>query len=102
MTKTNHGSYLAHTKHIEVHYHFISEKVVNKDVQTNHISTHEQIADIFTKGLTTNRFLWLRDKLRVCSPPIRLRGDVRTQADIGTHVVTNYAATSTSPAHQVE
>jgi hypothetical protein len=39
--------------------------------------TLDQIADIFTKGLTTNRFLLLRDKLKVCSPPISLRGDVR-------------------------
>jgi hypothetical protein len=76
--------YHVRTKHIEVDYHFIREKVVNKDVQTSHISTHEQIVDIFTKGLTTSRFLWLRDKLRGCSPPISLRGDVRTQADIGT------------------
>jgi hypothetical protein len=69
--------YHAHTKHIEVDYHFIREKVVNKDITTRYMPTLDQIADIFTKGLTTNRFLLLRDKLKVCSPPISLRGDVR-------------------------
>jgi hypothetical protein len=66
--------YHVHTKHIEVDYHFIREKEVNKDVKTSYISTNEQIADIFTKGLTTIRFLWLCDKQRVCSPPISFRG----------------------------
>jgi hypothetical protein len=69
--------YHARTKHIEVDYHFIREKVVNKDVITRYLPTLDQIADIFTKGLTTSRFLFLRDKLRVCSPPISLRGNVR-------------------------
>jgi len=68
------------SSHIEVDYHFIQEKVVNKDIYTRYISTHDRIADIFTKGRTTSRFLFLFlwDKLRVCSPPISLRGDVRT------------------------
>jgi hypothetical protein len=69
--------YHAHTKHIEVDYHFIREKVVNKDVITRYLPTLDQIANTFTKGLTTSRFLFLHDKLRVCSPPISLQGDVR-------------------------
>jgi hypothetical protein len=43
--------YHARTKHIEVDYHFIREKVVNKDVITRYLSTLDQIVDIFTKGL---------------------------------------------------
>jgi hypothetical protein len=69
--------YHAQTKHIEVDYHIIWERVVNKDIHTRYISTLDQIADIFTKGLTTSRFMFLRDKLRVCSPPNSLWGDVR-------------------------
>jgi hypothetical protein len=68
--------YHARTKHIEVDYHFIREKVLNKDISLSFISTCDQPADIFTKGLTSSRFLFLRDKLMVCPPPIRLRGDV--------------------------
>jgi hypothetical protein len=42
------------TKHIEVVNHFIREKVVNKEITTQYLPTHDQVADIFTKGLTTN------------------------------------------------
>ena len=39
----------AHTKHIEVHYHFIQECVQARDVDVQHIITNLQVADIFTK-----------------------------------------------------
>lgn len=68
--------YHARTKHIEIDYHFIREKVVNRDISIKFISTHDQIADIFTKGLSSVRFGSLRNKLMICSAPIRLRGDV--------------------------
>jgi hypothetical protein len=70
--------YHPRTKHIEVDYHFIQEKVVNKDISTRYISTLDQIADLFTKRLTTSRFLFLCDKLHVCSPHVSLREDVST------------------------
>jgi len=68
--------YHARTKHIEVNYHFIREKVLNGDISIKYISTHDQLADIFTKGLSSAWFSFLRDKLMVCSVPISLRGAV--------------------------
>jgi hypothetical protein len=68
--------YHARTKHIEVDYHFIREKVLNGDISFKYISAHDQIADIFTKGLSSTKFQFLRDKLMVCSVPISLRGAV--------------------------
>ena len=47
----------ARTKHIEVHYHFIRERVLVGDVDLQHISTNLQTADIFTKALGANK-LW--------------------------------------------
>jgi hypothetical protein len=41
-----------------------------------YISTLDQIADIFTKGLSTARFTFLKSKLLVDSPPISLRETV--------------------------
>jgi len=70
--------YHARTKHVEVDYHFIREKVLHKDVTINYISTQDQRADIFTKGLTSARFLFLRDKLMLVAPPISLREAVKT------------------------
>jgi hypothetical protein len=65
--------YHVQTKHIEVDHHFICEKVLNNDITFNFISTCDQPTAIFTKGLTSTRFLLLRDKLMVCTPPIYLR-----------------------------
>jgi len=69
--------YHARTKHIEVNYHFIREKILHKDLFAQFISTVYQCADLFTKGLTSTRFLFLCDKLMVTAPPMSLRGAVR-------------------------
>ena len=53
----------ARTKHIEVDYHFICEKVVRRDVVVKFISTTDQIADILTKCLPSPGFTRLRSNL---------------------------------------
>jgi hypothetical protein len=55
------------TKHIEVDYHFVRECVVRGDICLQFISTDDQVADIFTKALSTPRFQRLCSKLLVCS-----------------------------------
>jgi hypothetical protein len=47
--------YHARTKHIEVHYHFIREKVLAKEIDLIHVSTKDQVANIFTKAFGTNK-----------------------------------------------
>ena len=64
----------ARTKHIEVDYHFVREKVLKRDLMLKFISTHVQLADLFTKGLPSPRFNWLTSKL-MWKFPIFLRGD---------------------------
>jgi histone deacetylase 1/2 len=73
----------ARTKHVEIDYHFIREKVCNRDVKVHHISTLDQVADIFTKGQSAQRFQVLKHKLMVCSRPINLKGAVRSSATLG-------------------
>ncbi|MCO5576675.1 hypothetical protein L7F22_030490 [Adiantum nelumboides] len=41
----------ARTKHIEVHYHFIRERVLDGSIDLTFVRTDEQVADIFTKAL---------------------------------------------------
>lgn len=53
------------TKHVEVDYHFEREKVAQGKLQVQFISTHDQIANIFTKPLASQRFLLLRSKLQI-------------------------------------
>jgi len=47
----NNSIYHAKTKHIEVHYHFIREKVLTKEINLMHVNTENQVANIFTKAL---------------------------------------------------
>ncbi|GKF08608.1 hypothetical protein Tco_0042832, partial [Tanacetum coccineum] len=47
------------TKHITVRYHFIKEKVKNEVVELYFVKTDYQLADIFTKALTRERFGFL-------------------------------------------
>jgi hypothetical protein len=64
----------ARTKHVEVDYHFIREKVTNRDLQLRHISTDDQLADILTKALSTPPFRYLQDKLMPPSPGHKFEG----------------------------
>uniref|UniRef100_A0A2N9FWE2 Integrase catalytic domain-containing protein n=1 Tax=Fagus sylvatica TaxID=28930 RepID=A0A2N9FWE2_FAGSY len=60
----------ARTKHIEVDFHFVQERVLRKDLVVKFFSTVDQLADIFTKSLPTHRFLELRRNLTVNVPKI--------------------------------
>lgn len=58
----------ARSKHIEIDYHFVREKVVKGDIIVQYIPTSEQLADIFTKGLSSAQFHYLRSNLRILPP----------------------------------
>ncbi|KAM1873468.1 hypothetical protein ACFX13_007300 [Malus domestica] len=64
----------ARTRHVEVDYHYVREKVVRKELDVRYLSTHDQIADIFTKGLSLPRFRLLVSKLPVLDFTVSLRG----------------------------
>ena len=53
------------TKHIAIKYHFFRELVQDKEIRLEYVHTKEQIADIFTKALPKDAFLYLKDKLGV-------------------------------------
>lgn len=68
----------ARTKHIEVDFHFVREKIGLKQLQVRHVPSALQVADIFTKPLTVARFLVLRDKLKLSSLPASVCGGMLT------------------------
>lgn len=63
----------ARTKHIEIDYHFVREKVAHKQLDIRYISSIDQVADIFTKGLPPHRVRYLQAKLCLRPHP-RLEG----------------------------
>ncbi len=74
--------YHARTKHIEVHYHFIREKVLAKEIDLIHVSTKNQVADIFTKALSTDKLKKFRKMLSVLEVDLSLRGSVEDSSSI--------------------
>jgi hypothetical protein len=51
------------SKHIELNYHFVLERVALDLLITQHISIHEQIADIFIKPMSKGTLAYFKDKL---------------------------------------
>ena len=67
----------ARTKHIEIDFHFVRDMVASKSLLVKFLSTHDQLADLLTKPLSSPRFVLLRSKLNVIPIPLDLRGSVK-------------------------
>ncbi|KAE8683276.1 TMV resistance protein N-like [Hibiscus syriacus] len=59
------------SKHIDIRYHYIRECVARKDVEVEYVKSQDQVADIFTKPLTSEDFLRLRNLLGVTRSSLR-------------------------------
>ncbi|KAH9113223.1 hypothetical protein LEN26_000145 [Aphanomyces euteiches] len=51
------------TKHIDVRYHFVRERIQLEELKLEYVSSKENLADLFTKPLGASLYLPLRDKL---------------------------------------
>jgi hypothetical protein len=76
----NNSVYHGRTKHIEVHYHFIREKVLAKEIDLIHVNTEDQVVDIFTKVLSTDKLRKFRKMLGVLEVDLSLRGSVENSS----------------------
>ena len=66
----------AQTKHIEVHHHFVREKVLNQEIELRGVPTSNQVVDIFTKALARLKFEEVRDALGIIDRKYALRGSI--------------------------
>ncbi|KAH9136422.1 hypothetical protein LEN26_006155 [Aphanomyces euteiches] len=55
----------ARTKHIDVRYHFIRERIQLQDIRLEYVASEDNVADAFTKPLHRSQFQHLRDRLGV-------------------------------------
>ncbi|GMF42168.1 unnamed protein product [Phytophthora fragariaefolia] len=55
------------SKHIDIRYHFVQEKVERHEFTVAYCNTKDMVADIFTKALDKHQFRELRAKLRMQS-----------------------------------
>ena len=56
------------TKHIEIRHHFLRDHVQKGDIELEFVCTDDQLADVFTKPLSEDRFVMIRNKLGLCDP----------------------------------
>ena len=73
----------ARTKHFEVHYHYIREKVLAREIDLVYVNTHEQVADIFTKSLGAEKQHRFRSMMGVQDIGSSLRGSVDISSSTG-------------------
>lgn len=59
----------ARSKHIELDYHFVCEKVANGSLITKFVCSNDQIADLLTKPLSASQFCSLCSKLGATNVP---------------------------------
>ena len=56
----------ARTKHIEIDFHFVRERVARKQLEVRFISSKDQIADGFTKTLCPKKLDEFKRNLNLC------------------------------------
>ncbi|KAJ4795629.1 Retroelement pol polyprotein-like [Rhynchospora pubera] len=54
------------TKHIEIDCHYIRDQICARLIETSYVRSSDQLADIFTKSLGKQQFLYLLGKLGIC------------------------------------
>lgn len=57
------GQFNKRSKHIDVRYHFINEKIEDGQIEVEYCATEDQVADIFTKPLNANKFVKFRRQM---------------------------------------
>lgn len=53
------------TKHIEINCHFVRDEIQSETVSTHHVSTTQQLADVFTKPLGRHAYKVFHSKLGI-------------------------------------
>jgi len=75
----------ARTKHVEIDFHFVRDRVADKSLVVRFVPSSDQIADVLTKPLVSAKFQNFCYKLNVRSPPLILREDINATTTQDSH-----------------
>ena len=67
--------YHARTKHVELQYHFVREKIESNEIELIFCNTKDNVADIFTKPLGRVKFELFRGVLGLREIPFPIKGE---------------------------
>ena len=75
------GALHKRSKHIDIRYHWIRERIANGELKLSKIDTALNTADIFTKATSNQTFIFLRDKLVHPREVVERKEDVANRVD---------------------
>ena len=62
------------SKYIVVDYHFVWKCVSHGDLVARYVSTQFQLVDIFSKGLSSHQFSFLKANMSIRFSPVSIEG----------------------------
>ena len=92
ITLSQDATYHMCTKHINVTYHFINEKVASHETVLTYVPMKDNIVDIITKGLKLHQHHYLMGKIGFGVRNFSLRGSV------GNNINNHYQSPTAKPA----
>ena len=66
---TKNPEFHSRTKHIDLRYHWIRNKVEEREIEVVYVPTEHNTADVFTKALGKEKHSYFTTRLHVLSPP---------------------------------
>jgi hypothetical protein len=70
------------TRHINIQYFFITDRIARKEIAIQYCPTKEMVADYFTKPLQGDLFYKFRDQIMGVVPMATIIGDHRSVLDV--------------------
>jgi hypothetical protein len=78
LEKNGRASSSKRTRHINIRYFFVTDRITNGEVSVEYCPTKEMLADFFTKPLQGSQFKVLRDRIMNVNPATTLCQDYRS------------------------
>jgi hypothetical protein len=89
------------TRHINIWYFFITDRIAQKDIAIQYCPTKEMVADYFTKPLQGALFYKFRDQIMGVVPMDTIVGDHRSVLDVESQNMTKPVVSEKRPVIQV-